>query len=133
MSARRLGLGLALLAATAVGLTCGDSSGPVAGPLNVVLTTPNPGADGAMILTVAGPAALTGVSTPLAGGRAFTDTLGTTTKIIVTGTLGAGVIVTIQVEDVGQVANYTAAIQQVAQASYALRTNLTGYSLSVSR
>lgn len=133
MNGRRVGLVLAALAVGAPGTGCNDSSGPVAGVLQVQLTTPNPGADGAILLTVTGPAPLTAVGSPLAGGRAFTDSLGTTTRVVVTGSLGMGTIATIGVADVRQVASYSATIQQIAQSNYQLRTGLSGYSLRVVR
>ena len=50
---------LLVAAAVAAALTCGnDGVAPVAGELKVNLTTPNTG-DGAILISVAGPAALT--------------------------------------------------------------------------
>ena len=49
--------------------SCREASGPVAGLLTVSLTTPNPGADGAILLTVTGPSALTSVAAPSASGH----------------------------------------------------------------
>lgn len=132
MTARAIGVALAAVAVVAVGTRCGDSSGPTAGVLQVQLSTPNPGADGAIILTVTGPAPLTSVTSPLAGGRAFTDSLGTTTRIIVTGPLVNGTIAAVGVANVGQVGSYRASIQQIAAADYTLRP-LGGYTLSLVR
>ncbi len=42
--------------------SCSSGTGPVAGLLTVSLATPNAGADGAMLLTVTGPSALTSVT-----------------------------------------------------------------------
>lgn len=113
-------------------LSCGDDgTGPRAGTLEIRLGTPNAGADGAILLTVTGPVAPAGVSAP-GGLRVFTDSLGTTTTFAVTGTLPAGAIARLQVEDVGRAGEYAAVIRQVAAADYTLRP-LAGYSLTVAR
>ena len=113
-------------------LSCGDDgTGPRAGTLEIRLGTPNAGADGAILLTVTGPAAPVGVSAP-GGLRVFTDSLGTITTFAVTGTLPAGAIARLQVEDVGRAGEYAAVIRQVAAADYTLRP-LAGYSLTVAR
>ena len=121
-----------VLLAVLIGLSgaCEHSTGPVAGVLNVRLTTPNSGADGAVLLTISGPAALTSVAAP-SGLRMFAQPpLGTTSKFVVTGTLSAGTILTIGVTDVGQATSYHATVLQVATPAYQLR-GLTGYSLTV--
>src|SRR6185503_11791427 len=58
-----------------VGLSCLDRTGPVAGILNVKLTSPNSGADSAIVFTITGPAPLTS-ATPSAGLRLFAQPLG---------------------------------------------------------
>jgi hypothetical protein len=112
--------------------SCSNDSGPVAGVLTVSLATPNPpGGDGAILLTVTGPSALTGV-TATSGLRVFVQPLSTATKIAVTGTLGTGAILTVGVTDVRQVAQYKATIQTIAANDFQLRS-LAGYSLTVSK
>lgn len=122
---------LALL--VVAGLSCGEPSGPKAGELKVVLTTPNPGADGAIMFTINGPAPLTSL-TAEAGLRAFTDgTGGVTTHVILTTATGAlinAIVLRIGVEDVGQVTQYAAAVNQVASNTYQLRVT-GGYTLTV--
>lgn len=121
-----------LAMAVAGALSCGDDgTGPRAGTLAVHLATPHAGADGAILFTVASPTAPAAASAP-AGLRIFYDSLGATTTFAVTGTLPAGIIAHIQVEDVSRAGEYSAAIQQVAAADYSLRA-LTGYSLTVAR
>ena len=113
-------------------LSCGDDgTGPRAGTLEIRLGTPNAGADGAVLFAVTGPTTPLGVSPP-SGLRAFADSLGTTTIVAVTGTLPAGPIALVQVEDVGRAGEYAAVIRQVAASDYALRP-LAGYSLTVAR
>ena len=114
------------------GLSCNDASGPVAGSLKISLTTPNSGADGAIVVFVTAPVAPVSAAAP-AGLRVFYDSLGMTAKFAVTGTLSAGTILTIGVDDVGRVAEYTATVQQVADASYQLRPSLAGYALAVTK
>ena len=121
-------------AVLATGAACSkEPSGPVAGALKVNLTSPNSGADGAMLLTISGPAALTS-ATAGAGLRLFGQVgSGTSNVFALTGTLSAGTILTIGVADVNTVIQYGASIQGVAAtANYQLRS-LAGYSLTVAR
>lgn len=131
----RLGRGFRMAAAVVLAAACGgDSTGPVAGPLKVSLTTPNSGQDGAAIIVLTGPAAPTAVTAApgltLWGGPVTS----TTAKIVVTGTLAAGQVLTLQVDDVHQASQYSATLQQVASSTtpFALRS-LTGYALSISK
>ena len=122
---------LAATLLTAAG-SCSSSSGPVAGMLTVSLRAPNPGADGAILLTVAGPQALTSVTAD-AGLRVFSQPLSTVTKVALTGSLASGAILTIGVADVRQATQYHGTIQSVAaSADFQLRP-LAGYALTVSR
>jgi hypothetical protein len=129
---RALG-GLALAALVAGALNCGRDVGPVAGNLQVRLTSPNSGADSAIVLTITGPAALTS-ATAGAGLRVFAQPLGTTTRFALTGRLTTNTtILTIGVVDVSRLGQYAATIQGVAQPNFQLRTGLAGYLLSVIR
>jgi hypothetical protein len=59
----------------------------------------------------------------------------TTAKLAVTGTLSTGTIVTLQVDDVNKVKQYSVSIQQVAAntaSGYVLR-GLSGYSATVTK
>jgi hypothetical protein len=109
--------------------SCRESTGPVAGMLTVSLTTPNAGADDAMLFTITGPEAITTV-TAGPGVRVFTQPLSTATRLAVTGALANGAVVTIGVADTRKAAQYAASIQAVATPAFQLRT-LTGYSLRV--
>jgi len=124
----------ALVAVMVAGLRCGDSpSGPVAGALSVRLTSPNSGADRAILLTIDGPTALTS-ATAGAQLQLFQQPLGgTTTRFAVVGPLSTGAtILTIGVADVGRVSAYSATIAEIAQTDYQLRS-LDGYQLTVER
>lgn len=124
----------ALAVVVAAGITCGkDGTGPVAGVLNVRLTSPNSGADSGVVLTIVGPRALTSAA-PGPGLRLFQQPLGgTTTRFALVGQLNAGAtILTIGVENVNAVSQYAGTIQEVAQSNYALRS-LGGYGLTVIR
>ena len=74
---------------------CIDSSGPGA-LLKINLTTPNSGADGAILLAVGGPAPLMSV-TPGEGLRLFAEPLAATNYFALTGPLSAGTILIIGV------------------------------------
>ena len=125
---------LAGLAVALVVACSGDGTGPVAGTLKVNLTTPNSGQDGAAVVVLSGPAVPAAVSAGtglvLWGGPVTTATA----KVVVTGTLATGTILTLQVDDVNKVSQYSATVQQVAQSSspFGLRS-LTGYALSVTK
>ena len=125
---------LALAAVLAGALNCGRDVGPVAGNLQVQLTSPNSGADSAIVLTIAGPAPLTS-ATPGAGLRLFEQPLGgTVTRFALTGRLTTSTtILTIGVANVNAVAQYVGTIQEVAQPNYALRTLPGTYALTVVR
>jgi hypothetical protein len=129
-------LGVALLAiGTVAGISCGKdvtNSGP--GTLKVRLTSPNSGADSAIVLTISGPAALTS-ATAGTGLRLFQQPLGgTTTRFALTGLLANGaVILTIGVPDVGALSQYSGAINGVALPNYQLRVLPGGYALALTR
>ena len=128
----RYGRWLLVALALAGAGSCSSDGGPVAGTLTVSLTTPNSGADGAILFSVIGPQAPTRI-TAGAGLRAFSQPLSLTTKVAVTGTLTSGVLLTFGVTDTRQVAQYAATIQSVAaSADFQLRS-LSGYSLTVSQ
>jgi hypothetical protein len=128
------GFGVTALAVlVGVGLSCGkDGNGPVAGLLSVQLTSPNSGADSAIVFTITSPAPLTS-ATPGAGLRLFAQPLGgTATRFVLTGRLTTNTtILTIGVADVHAVAQYTGSIGGVAQPNYALRPLPGGYLLTV--
>jgi hypothetical protein len=122
------------LAAVFGALACSGSTGPVAGTLKVTLSSPNSGADGAAIVVLTMPtppgAVAGGAGLTLWGGPVTT----TTAKVVLTGTLSNGTVLTLDVDDVNQASQYHATLQQVATATppYGLRA-LTGYSLMVTK
>jgi hypothetical protein len=127
-----------VFAATVVALlvACtGDGTSPVAGTLRVNLTTPNSGSDGAIMLVLSAPVAPTSV-TPGAGLALWGGPVTTTSaRVVLTGTLSTGPILTLQVDDVNKVGQYSATVQQVAAtaAGSFVRRSLTGYSASVTK
>ena len=119
------------LAGLAAGAGCGgggDPTQPAAGPLDLVLSTPNNG-DGAILLTVSG-AAIDSVSA--AGYTTFaTRASGTSWRVVVTGAITDGAIARIHVPNTGLAGSYSVTISDVAaQGTYALR-NLSGYTVDV--
>ena len=129
---RRQLVPLALLSLAA---SCGDGgptgpAGPVPGVLKIALTTPNAD-DGALLFTVSG-GRISTVDAAAAGYQIYTaqpDTL--TTRILVTGDIGAGEVVRIHVPDTRSAAAYHATIAQAAsRATFAQRV-LAGYALAV--
>ncbi|HYR13441.1 MAG TPA: hypothetical protein VEQ67_04370 [Mycobacterium sp.] len=130
---------LALVAAVVVtGISCGDQGGTgVSGPgeLTVLLTSPpNSGLDSAIIFTITGPAPLTS-ATAGPGLRLFQQPLGgTSTKFALIGQLTNGaLILTIGVQDLAAVSQYSGAVDGVAMPTYQLRTLPGGYELALIR
>jgi hypothetical protein len=109
-------------------------TGPVAGTLKVILTTPNSGFDGAVMLTLSAPAVPSSV-TPTAGLALWgAPVASTTAKLVLTGTLSTGTILTLQVDDVGKVGQYSVQLVDVAAAgTFQLRRPLTLYSAAVTK
>ena len=130
---RRVALSLGLAAGAIAGLSCGrDPTGPQPGVLQVRLAIPfpNSGADGAILFTLAGPAAPTAaIAAP--GLQVFHGGLAPVTKYAIVGTLSNNAtILTLQVTDVRQ--QYSATVTQVAASTYQLRA-LSGYAVTVVR
>ena len=131
---KRLG-GVAVLATAIVfGLRCGGEptmSGP--GTLKVRLTSPHSGVDSAIVFTITGPAALTS-AVPGSGFRLFQQPLGgTSTNFALIGQLTTGAtILTIGVQDIGALSQYSGTITGVAQPNYQLQV-VTGYALALTR
>lgn len=128
---RRILRGTALLLALGT-LACsgGDDgpAGPVAGPLDLVLTSPNTD-DGAVMFQVTG--VVDSVIVP-AGITAWQSEPGSNVlRAVVTGNLASGsTLLTLRVPDVGKASSYTLQVIQVASETYAQRP--TGaYSLSL--
>jgi hypothetical protein len=128
-------LGRATIAATlGLLLACGGTTGPVAGTLKVDLTSANNGQDGAVLLALSTPvppvAVSAGPGLTLWGGPVTT----TNAKLVLTGNVTTGTILTLQVDDINKVRQYSVTLQQVANtADFNLRIPLTGYSVTVTK
>lgn len=130
-------MGMALLAGLVMaGVSCGGDGPTQSGPgtLKVRLTSPNSGADSAIVFTISGPAALTS-ATAGTGLRLFQQPLGgTTTHFALTGLLTNGAtIVTIGVADISALSQYSGTINGVATPTFALRALPGGYALAITR
>ena len=123
--------GAALLAALLI-LGCsgddGGPAGPVAGPLNVVLTSPNTD-DGAVMIQVTG--VVDSVIVP-AGLSAWQSEPGSNVlRAVVTGNLASGsTLLTLRVPDVAKASSYSLQVLQVASETYAQRP-VGAYSISL--
>jgi hypothetical protein len=128
-----------LAAATvALALACkGDATGPTPGALTVNLTTPNSGADGAVMFVLNSPA----VPSAVTAGAGLTlwgaPVTTTSTNLALTGTLSSGPMLTLQVVDTRQVGQYSVTLIQVAASAagnFALRPALlTGYAVTITK
>jgi hypothetical protein len=121
---------------TSVGLllACSGTTSPVAGSLKVNLTDPNNGHDGAVLLALSAP--VPPVSVSAGAGLTLWGSPVTTAnaRLVLTGNVTSGTILTLQVDDINKVRQYTVTLQQVAQTSgYQLETSLAGYSVTVTK
>jgi hypothetical protein len=106
---------------------CSNNTGPVAGVLNVNISSPQPD-DGALMLSVyGGPVdSVESVGFPI-----YSIRTSDSVKFIVTGSLGSGAVARIHVPDGRQASRYTAKLTQVAaRTSYAVG-DLAGYSITL--
>ena len=131
---RVLLLALGGAAALVVLATCGESTQPVAGVLEVVLSSPNSGQDSAIMLTVTGPRGLTSAQAGT-GLRMFSQPLGgMPSKFALVGRLdGGAVLLTIGITDLSQSDQYHATIDQIALPSFQLRQYVGYYSLTLTK
>jgi len=114
-------------------LACSGTTGPVAGTLKVNLANPNTGQDGAALLVLSTPVPPVSVSAgpglTLWGGPVTV----TNAKLVLTGNLSTGTILTLQVDDINKVRQYTVTLRQVAQTSGYQLESLAGYSVTVTK
>ncbi|HSU14775.1 hypothetical protein [Longimicrobium sp.] len=127
----------ALLVAAALLSACGGGDGtgsaaPGPGVLTVTLDNPNAG-DRALVLTLSGPAAVTDVQPAVATNVVYTRTQGTTTRVAVFGTIADGALLQVSVPDAGRAGEYSATVQEAADAGNAARGSVSGYSATVKR
>lgn len=116
---------LGTLALAGLGLSaCGGGDGggnghnPVPGNLSVTLTTA-PSAPGAVMFTVSG-GTITSVTVSGSYHKYETILSPTSRKVMVTGNIISGALVTIAVPDIGKAAQYSATITQIAARSTAV-------------
>jgi hypothetical protein len=127
--------GLCVAAALLSACGGGDGTGSAAagpGVLTVSLDDPNT-TDRAVVLTLSGPAEITGVQATNAAHVVYTRTQGATTRVAVFGTIGDGALLTVSVPDATRASAYTATVVDAADASNAARASVSGYSATVKR
>lgn len=112
------------LAALVAMLACSKSpTGPQPGTLSLLLQSPNSGLDGAILLTLTGPNPVANVAAGAGDTLWSTDFSGNTSKVLLTGNIKSGVILTFGVPDVNASDQYTVSVNQVASSSdYSLRS-----------
>lgn len=134
MNARALLLGLVCAGGVAAA-GCSSTEGPVAGELDVRLSTPN-GDDRAILLRLGGKQDT--VTAPAGSGYRVlvSPYLGDTVRVVVIAPRGTvlapGTILRVTVPDTRQAASYVARVLDVASTSYAQRP-MTGYMLTVDK
>ena len=131
----------AVLAALALAACGGDGGGkptpvdpdPVPGQLTATLATPSAD-DRALMLTITGPEAVTGVTAAGAGYAVFARPAdATTVRVAVFGNIAAGALVRFSVPDVNRAAAYSVSVVEAADPANALRASLAGYAVTVAR
>ncbi|HEU4556553.1 MAG TPA: hypothetical protein VFS20_01845 [Longimicrobium sp.] len=105
---------------------------PVPGQLTVTLATPNSD-DRALQAIVTGPGEITAVESPATGVAAFSRPTAGGVSVAIFGHLGNGAVLRFTVPDVNRASAYAASVQEVADASNALRPSLAGYQLTVAK
>ena len=122
----------AMVAVLSVGAACSDDptgSSARAGTVILRLTTPHAD-DGALTFEVSGPP----IDSAMAADASlvlFTRRTGDGALVgLVAGAVANGVVVVLQVPDVGVAAEYTARVLEVADRQNALRASLAGYALT---
>lgn len=122
-----------IAAAAGLLLACGGDTGPVAGTLKVNLASPNNGQDGAALLVLSTPvpprSVSAGTGLTLWGGPVTT----TNGRLVLTGNVTTGTILTLQVDDINRVRQYSVTLQQVARTSDLQLEALGGYSVTVTK
>ena len=104
----------------------------VPGDLSLRLTTPNAD-DGAIVLTITGPTAVTNVAASPQGVTVHARTVGTTTRVAVFGALATGELLHFTVPDVNAAAQFAAQVTEVSDRASALRASTVGYAAAVVR
>ena len=101
--------------------------------LRVNLASPNNGQDGAVQLLLSAPAPPVSVSAgpglTLWGSPVTTASA----RLVLTGTLSSGTILTLQVDDINKARQYSVTLQQVARTSDYRLESLAGYSVTVTK
>jgi hypothetical protein len=101
--------------------------------LKVNLASPNNGQDGAVLLALSAPvppgSVNAGAGLTLWGGPVTTSNA----TLVLTGNVTTGTILTLQVDDINKVRQYSVTLQQVAQASGYQLESLAGYSVTVTK
>jgi hypothetical protein len=122
-----------LAASVGLLLACSGTTGPVAGTLKVNLASGNNGQDGAVLLALSAPVPPVSVSAgsglTLWGGPVTT----TNAKLVLTGNVTTGTILTLQVDDINKIRQYSVTLQQVARTSDLQLEALGGYSVTVTK
>lgn len=123
----------ALAASVGLLLACSGTTAPVAGTLKVNLASPNNGVDGAVLLVLSAPvppvAVNAGSGLTVWGGPVTTANA----TLVLTGNVTTGTMLTLQVDDINKVRQYTVTLQQVAQTSGHQLESLAGYSVTVTK
>ncbi|HEY6808103.1 MAG TPA: hypothetical protein VI160_04880 [Gemmatimonadales bacterium] len=124
-----------LAAALVAAAECGhNATGPTPGTLFIkMVNRPANPADGAILLTLSGPAApgnLTAAAGDTVWGGPFT---GTVNKMVITGNITTGTLASFDVADVALVGQYVVTITQIAASGdYSLQAT-SGYTLNVTQ
>lgn len=129
-----------LAAAVLFGVNCGggddgnEPNDPTPGNLTLAYSSPN-NDDGALKLTITGPAAPTAITSVDSDNEVFRTGLGTTTTVIVArslagGAIGEGQILLVAVPDTREADEYSVTVTEAASATFAQRST-AGYTATL--
>lgn len=112
---------------------CKDApTGPVSGTITLSLATASAN-DRAIMISVSGPEEISNIEAANASYMLHSRGAGTGFKAAVFGNLGTGALLRFTVPDVGKVGSYTATVMQVSDVGNNVRTDATGYTLTLAR
>ena len=102
----------------------------VPGTLTVRLVTPHPD-DGALLFEISGPAPAAELAPATQGPLVHARVNGNTTRVAVFGAISAGALVRFSVPDVNAAPQFSARVVEASDRASALRTDVTGYQLTI--
>ena len=109
-----------------------EASPPTPGTVTISFHTPNID-DGAALFTVTGPGVRDAQSASSTYKVYWRVVSATEVRFLVVGNLTSGVVATVTIDDLAKVGEYAGSLLEVASRTDAVRSSVSGYSISISR